>query len=425
MEKSQMRDDSANKRIFWLLTLAVILYFFANFQRTVVPGSIFSELQSDLDVSAAAITALGSVFMYVYAFSQLFAGILADKFGGIRVMVIGGALFCFGSLMFPFSQSLPLLYTSRFIVGVGASSIYLSMVKEFRRAFQDNFAPAMGIAMLAGYAGTIVSAAPFVALLRRFTWREALIGCGIMAALVWAAFLLVRLPLRLPRPESGVKFSFRSFLPPVLKRHNWFIFICSSCAFAVFYVLQTVVGKKFLEDYCGMDIQNAGWILAITGGLSAAASFCTPMLSKCLHNRRRPFLLLMGGGTLAGVLGILLAMFFGIRCPRLICTLLFVPAFCANMTPVLLALLSETNPQEQLGTCASLCNCLSYMLVALTGTLTGMLMDLFMPDIINNVRVYPVNSYLAVFGLLTLMGGISFAFSLFIRESNGKSLDVR
>jgi MFS family permease len=106
-----------------MLGMGVMLYFFANLQRVAIPGSIFNELQTDLNASAKYITALSSMFMYIYAAGQLCAGLLADRYGGERVITFGALLFCLGSILFPFCTSLPLLYFCRFLVGMGASAI--------------------------------------------------------------------------------------------------------------------------------------------------------------------------------------------------------------------------------------------------------------------------------------------------------------
>ena len=71
------------RRFFLLLILCGTgLYFFANIQRVAVPGAIFDLLQSDLHLSAPGVTALGSVFMYVYALNQLLIGLFVSRYGG-------------------------------------------------------------------------------------------------------------------------------------------------------------------------------------------------------------------------------------------------------------------------------------------------------------------------------------------------------
>ena len=46
-----------------LLILVSIMYFFANLQKVVVPGSVFNELQGIFNCDAASITGLGAGFM--------------------------------------------------------------------------------------------------------------------------------------------------------------------------------------------------------------------------------------------------------------------------------------------------------------------------------------------------------------------------
>ena len=99
-------------RLWILLLCGSILYFFANVRRVAIPGPIFDELQKSLNVSAAYVTNLGSAFMYVYALNQLVIGLLVDRFGGCRVIATGALLFCLGSAVFAFSDSLFMLYSA-------------------------------------------------------------------------------------------------------------------------------------------------------------------------------------------------------------------------------------------------------------------------------------------------------------------------
>ena len=117
----------------WLILSGTGLYFFANIQRVAIPGAIFDLLQEDLHLSAPGVTALGSVFMYVYALNQLLIGLFVSRYGGRRVILPGALLFCLGSLLFPLSSG-GWLYVSRALTGFGASSLYLALIDETIRA---------------------------------------------------------------------------------------------------------------------------------------------------------------------------------------------------------------------------------------------------------------------------------------------------
>ena len=234
-------------RLWILLLCGSILYFFANVQRVAIPGSIFDELQKSLNVSAAYVTNLGSAFMYVYALNQLVIGLLVDRFGGCRVIATGALLFCIGSAVFPFSDSLFMLYFSRAIVGFGASAVYLSLVKETARTFTRNFTVMLGLLVLIGYTGGIMANAPFIAGVQIVGWRMML---KIIAAATFLAYLIfvgIKFTLKMPAIQN-VPFSFTPFLELLKRRHNRSLFLFSGINFGLYYVLQTVIGKKFLED---------------------------------------------------------------------------------------------------------------------------------------------------------------------------------
>ncbi|MBR6373199.1 MAG: hypothetical protein IKS20_08455, partial [Victivallales bacterium] len=70
-----------------LYLLIVLVYMYICFQRGTVPGQIFNELSADFSLSASKLASIGTLFMLVYAFSQIPCGILIQKYGGIRVML--------------------------------------------------------------------------------------------------------------------------------------------------------------------------------------------------------------------------------------------------------------------------------------------------------------------------------------------------
>ena len=84
----------------------------------------------------------------------------------------------------------------------------------------------------------------------------------------------------------------------------------------------------------------------------------------------------------------------------------------------------ETNPANRVGTSLSIGNCFSYLIIAIVGTLTGKLLELFPPQIVNGIKIYGRNSYLTVFVLLTLLGMVTAANSLCLKETKGKNIEV-
>lgn len=403
-----------------MLFLGVMLYFFANFQRAAIPGTIFNELQADLRTGAAYITALSSMFMYVYAAGQLFVGLLADRYGGERVITFGALLFCLGSVLFPFSQSLWMLYFCRVLVGTGASSIYLSLVKILALRFPKKFSLLLGIFLLWGYCGGIVAAAPLVYMVQELTWRGAMAVFAAAAVVVYGLFLLSGFGMRIPRITSA-PFSFRVFIELLKRRHNRNIITYSACSFGTYYCIHTVIGKKFLEDFCQMSVSAAAWTISLVGVIAAVSAFCMAIISQLCGNRRKIFLVISGVVSLLTYGFTVVALLLEWRTP-VIAVLFCCVAWVANQGTITVPTMKDTNVPEAMGSIVSLCNGLVYMMVALLGNAVGLLLDLFEPVKQGTVFIYTTNSYLAVFILFTILGATTLYNACQLRDTRGTNV---
>ena len=397
---------------FWLILSGTGLYFFANIQRVAIPGAIFDLLQEDLHLTAPGVTALGSVFMYVYALNQLFIGLLVDRYGGIRIIMTGALLFCAGSLLFPFSQSLVMLYFSRALTGLGASALYLSLIKETMRLFDRNYN---------GYAGGIMANAPFVAGVETIGLRNMLLLTGGASVLFYLLFLAAGATLKLPPVRREVPVSLRKFGTVLKSRHNCDLFLFSGVNFGLYYVMQTVIGKKFLEDFCFMESESAAWILSLMGTISAISGVLFAVVSRMTGNRRRIFCRLAGIICSGVILAVTAMVFFDLRTPA-IALLLCLFSLTASMSSITIPLLRETNSEDNTGAAVCFMNFSFYLSVAVFGNLAGFLINLFPPHRNGNVLVYGRESYLALFAVLTLFAFAVLYGSLRMRETMGQRI---
>ena len=108
-----------------------IFNFFTSMSKVLVPGTIFDELQSNLRISGATLSLMGSVYMYCYAASQLVVGVLTTRFGGVRILLWGGTIFVIGSIAFPFLSNPTLMIISRAITGLGAGSCFVGLARIY------------------------------------------------------------------------------------------------------------------------------------------------------------------------------------------------------------------------------------------------------------------------------------------------------
>ncbi|MBQ8475676.1 MFS transporter, partial [bacterium] len=273
-------------RLF-LIIAATIFYFLANIQRVAIPGAMFNVLQGDFLVSASKITLLGAIFSYVYALTQLVVGLLVDKIGGFRVIAIGCAIFAIGSIIFPHSHSLFGLYISRACVGFGAATFYLSTIREVKKYSQDkNFSLAVSYILFIGYSGGIIANAPFVALVHNTGWRYSLNIIGYFTLFLAIIYLITLFIFKPTHIERETKFSLAPFKEVLSQKRNINLYIFGSINYGLYYVLQSVIGNKFLQDFCHIGLHKSALVLSIMALVSACAGTITAFISRIINNRR-------------------------------------------------------------------------------------------------------------------------------------------
>ncbi len=407
-------------RVFWFSVLPVLfgsaLYFFANIQRVAIPGAIFDRLQEDLALSAPGVTALGSSFMYVYALNQLIVGILVSRYGGKRVILPGALLFCLGSFCFPFAQGGG-LYAARALTGLGASAIYLSLVAETIRSFRKNYTIVLSLVIMVGYAGGIVANAPFAAAVHAIGWRPLLILVAVASSVCFLCFSSVAFARKLPPVRKDVPLRFYAFGQVLRERHNAILFLFSGINFGLYYVLQTVIGKKFLEDFCGFAPDRAAWILSLMAALSAVSGVLFAFLSRTFGNRRRIFCRISGAVSLLVFASVLLLIACDMRSGG-VALLFCLLATTASLSSITIPMLHETNPRDLAGPAVCVMNFSFYLAVAVFGNAAGMLLNVCAPESKNGVLIYPIGSWLAVFSALAICAAVAFWCSQKLEEPN-------
>lgn len=395
--------DKKNGIILALILIGTVFYFFANFQRVAIPGAIFDTLQSELSVSAPYITAFGAIFMYVYALTQLINGVLVDRFGGYRILLMGAIIFAFGTFLFPITSNLVLMYISRGLLGLGGSMFYLSLLKILKEVFSDkNYGIAISVMLFIGYSGAIAANAPFVYMMRFFDWRAILIGVGFVIVTGIIIFLLLTNYIKYPPINKSVAFRSLPFKLVLHKRHNRNLFSFACCNFAIYYVIQAIIGKKFLEDFCLMTSSRAAMIMSVTAIIAACFNIINASICKLCHNHRVIFL--KHASVVTFVCLSVICILLGLNIQTEIIAFIFcILAANASLSSLLVPVLYLTNRKMVSSTAVSIMNFCFFTMVGILSTIMGFLLNLFEPTIKNNIVIYSNHSYLAVFALFLLL----------------------
>jgi len=404
-------------RLF-LIVIGTMLYFIANIHRVAIPGAVFDLLQGDFSACATRITLLGAIFCYIYAIVQLVVGLMVDKLGGFRVIAIGAVVFTIGSLLFPYSDNLLILYLSRALVGFGSATFYLSLIREVKKYAKDkNFSLAVSYILFVGYSGGIFANAPLVYAVNQIGWRH-LFGLIGMFTLVFSVAYIVTLTVFRPvKCEKEVKFSIAPFKEILSNRNNINLYLFGSLNYGVYYVLQSVIGKKFLEDYCLITTSNAALILSLMAIISSFAGTITAFISKSINNKRAVIFKIFSLLAFFSMLSIFIMLCCDVH-SKITALIFCIPSYIGSISPLLILTLHMYNRYEVSATAVSIQNFGFFMMVGFLGMLVGMLMNRFEPLSENGILVYSRYSYLLVFALFLILTLVEVYCAFKIKDKN-------
>ena len=337
--------------------------------------------------------------MYIYAFTQLLNGIFVDRYGGYRVMLVGAIIMSFGCILFPLTSCLPLMYFARALLGLGGSMFYLSLIKELGNLFEEkDFGIALSIMLFVGYAGGIVANAPFVMAMRVLSWREILLIIAGIVIVSVIAYLILLPKVKLQEINKQIKLKTLPFQLVLHKSHNRNLFTFACCNFGISYVIQTVIGKKFLEDFCLMTSAKAAVVLSIMAIVAAVFNIVNASVCKLFNNHRVVFL--KGASYITFLSLFIICILIALEIRTVFIAFIFcILAANASLSSLLVPVLYATNRKMISGTAVSILNFSYFMAVGLLGTATGYILHTFEPTRIGKTLVYNNNSYLLLFGL--------------------------
>ena len=161
--------------------------------------------------------------------------------------------------------------------------------------------------------------------------------------------------------------------------------------------------------------------MTVTMIIAAVNGFIVANISRMSGNRRRPTILFSGIGCGVGAAMILIGIWLETSYIVPLCGIIIM-SFAGNISPIYVALLKESNRDNCFGTVVCVGNSMAYGISSLFSAGAGKLMDVFEPQIIDGGLVYGRQSYLLVFGVLTLLGIVAALLSCAVKESYGKDI---
>lgn len=415
---SDIQFETAKWSTFGILILTYILVYF----HRMAPGVVSEYLMADFRATGAKLGSLSAIYFFVYAFMQIPSGVIADTLGTRTAIVFGNLIAGMGSLTFGLAESFEMACVGRFLVGLGVSVVFVSIMKSNAVWFHEKvFGIMSGLTLLFGNLGSVLAAGPLATILTAFAWRTVFIGIGcISLTLALLGHFLVRnrpeeLGFQSPNVYASDALN-KSISPNWLKNLKtivttvrlWPGFWVQFGMVGALYSFMGLWGIPFLRDVHGLGREYAADHITVMLLSFAAGSLLFGWFSD-LIGRRKPLIV---SSVAIYTLTWLLFMYTPWSPGPASFLLLGVLGFSGSGFVLTFAAAKESVHPELSGMAVSVVNTGCFIGTALMQPLFGYLADrTWAGTIENGIRIYSATDYhhgflsMLVFAILALVAG--------------------
>jgi predicted MFS family arabinose efflux permease len=290
------RDDPARKR--WvILALIMLAQTVANVGPLGIPA-IASLIRADLDLTLTQAGSFLSAYYIGPIVMSLFAGILADRWGTAKTLVLGQAIIAAGLLAVSGAGSYAPFITLMAAAGVGYGALNPASTTAAMSWFPPRQrATVVGLKQVGLPFGGMLGAAILPALALALGWRRAIV---VSALLIAACAVLCAAVYRDPpgealrRRQPGE----RGSIALVLTNRDLWLVAAATLVFAGMQTVWMAFLALYLQGVVGLSLLSASRYLAIAQGGGVLGRVAFGVLSdRVFGGRRRLPLAIAGCGS--------------------------------------------------------------------------------------------------------------------------------
>ncbi|MFF8284348.1 MFS transporter [Streptomyces albus] len=366
----------------WVWGIGVAVYFVAVTFRTSL-GVAGIDAAHRFDINASALSSFSILQLLVYAGMQIPVGLLVDKWGTRRILLLGVLLFTAGQFGFALSASYGTALASRALLGCGDAMTFIAVLRLGARWFPARRGPVIAqVAALIGMAGNLVTTLVLARILDVFGWTTTFAGSaagGLLILLLVIFFLRdhpkgYEPPSPPPGETSGTGFIRRqitaAWREPGTRVGMWVHFTCQFPGM-VFLLLW---GMPYLVEAQGLDKGTAGALLTLVVVSNMCCGLVYGQVIARHHAARTPLVL----GTVLATAAVWAATIaWPGRAPMwLLVVLCAVLGACGPGSMIGFDFSRPANPPERQGTASGIVNMGGFTASMTTLFAVGVLLDL-------------------------------------------------
>ena len=224
----------------------------------------------------------------LWGLGQPLAGGFADRFGAVRVLIVGAALYAAGLVLMGLSTT-PLMFglSAGALIGLGLSGASFNLVLgAFGRLVPENRrSMAFGFGTAAGSLGQFLFAPLAVGLIQSFGWRNtSFIFAGMLILIAPLAFALATPRETAPAASAEQAPSIGEAIRQAFTHRSYVLLVAGyfTCGFQLAFI--TTHFQIYLTDK-GLDPRVGGWAFAMIGIFNMVGSLASGWLGTRMPRR--------------------------------------------------------------------------------------------------------------------------------------------
>lgn len=413
MSSNILSAELLRRKKMIMLFCGILIFFLTSMAKVLIPATIFQDLLKT-GMIVTRISSLGAAFLYAYAASQLVMGCFSDRYGGVRILLIGGSMFAGGTIIFPLMENYYLMLLFRVITGFGAGTIFLGVAKLLNDLFPGKFAVMLGAVLLFSYLGPTTGTVPMVKLVEAWGWQKAMILPGLAALLPMLAIICCMKGTIKPVCKGQ---TLEPLIVMIKNRKLWITCFACAAVYGTYYALVGQIGQKIFVDLFKFTTGKAAACIMILTVIVAVNNVVVSVILKLFGNRRKLVILL---GTTLSLIGILFAEYiFAASLPgwcfivAAVCT-----AFPAGFFSIFGTAAKELNDEKYTAMSVAFINFMAFVFISLYQNITGCILKAFPPA--EGSLAFSIEAYQAVYGFFLIGAVISFIAACLMPETYHK-----
>lgn len=253
----------------WALWSIAALFYAYEFLQRVAPSVLTTQLRIGFSVNEHQLATIGAMYFYAYAAFQLPAGILIDRYGSKRILVIASAILTLGSFLFATTTSSTVAHISRFMIGGGSAFAFVGCLKIGSQWLaMSSFPLVVGLTNLFGTLGALSGGTPLSYMVGIFGWRETMMQvsfAGLLITILLWLFLQDKKPVLENTLDQNIATAdqpslFTGLINVLKSPYSWIVAIYAALLVAPIAALPEMWGVEYLTLRYGISATEAAAI---------------------------------------------------------------------------------------------------------------------------------------------------------------------